>query len=53
MAREYGNDRTANINIRATEQEKEQLKAAADKLNISVSQLLRKLITDYAKEIKE
>lgn len=37
------------ISIRINEQEKEQLKAVADKLDISVSQLLRTLIKEYLK----
>lgn len=41
MARDYGNGRNATIALRVTEQEKEQIKAAAANLGISASDFIR------------
>lgn len=47
MARAYGNDRATTIAVRLTEQEKEQIKAAAKARTVSISDLVRVAIEEY------
>lgn len=43
----------ATIAIRINEQEKEQLREAAEKLDVTMSQLLRQMIKEKLKEIRD
>ena len=47
MAREYGKNRNANLCVRVTEQEKEQLIRLAGDSSKALSQLLREIIKSY------
>ena len=47
MARDYGNNKGANIVVRVTEQEKEQLKTLAAAKGLTLSELLRAAINKY------
>ena len=49
MQKNYGFNRTANIAVRLSEEEKEQIKTIAAKNGESISTLIRKAINDYIK----
>lgn len=49
MKDNYGYERTANIAVRLTEQEKEQLKARAAQDGVSISILVRRAIEAFMK----
>ena len=54
MARDYGNSRAANIAVRLSEQEKEQVKAEAQAHGMTVSELVRLALDEYfTKEVQE
>ena len=46
---DYGFNRTTNIAVRLSEQEKEAIKEAAAKEGVSISILIRKAIEEYLK----
>lgn len=47
MARDYGNERSSNIVFRVSEQEKEQIKAAAANFGKSISDFLRDAVAAF------
>ena len=47
MAREYGNERNSNIVFRVSEQEKEEIKAAAAQVGKSISDFLREAVAAF------